>query len=183
MDRLMDGKIDRRVLQMTKTMLLSRNETMNGSGYPFGLSKQNIPLAGRIYTIIRAYEALCAMQLPKQAIHTMNEWVQGGYFDQALYQVFVSSLDVDYGLPGFQTLPNTPFIHPTQHRIELYTEVIHTWHHMLDLIDKIKSLYHDSREAMPDSQIQNSVLMQANKLQLELLRVANLRKIILVTRH
>lgn len=43
-DRILGGKIQRRVLRMVKSMFLSRNETMNGSGYPFGLNKRTIPL-------------------------------------------------------------------------------------------------------------------------------------------
>ncbi len=39
-------------------ILLSRDETMNGLGYPTGLSKRHIPIEGRVYAIIRLYETL-----------------------------------------------------------------------------------------------------------------------------
>ncbi len=44
---------------MVTMLLLSRDETMNGLGYPFGVIKKDIPIEARIYSIIRLYEALC----------------------------------------------------------------------------------------------------------------------------
>lgn len=39
-------------------ILISRDETMNGLGYPYGLNKNDIPIEARIYSIIRNYESL-----------------------------------------------------------------------------------------------------------------------------
>jgi len=44
LDSVLSGVVERRVLHMVTSILLSRNETMNGAGYPYGLSKKNIPL-------------------------------------------------------------------------------------------------------------------------------------------
>ncbi|MFZ2256287.1 MAG: HD domain-containing phosphohydrolase [Patescibacteria group bacterium] len=41
-----------------KMILISRDETMNGLGYPYGLNKNDIPIEARIYSIIRNYESL-----------------------------------------------------------------------------------------------------------------------------
>ncbi len=57
-DSILWWKIERSVLHMARSLLLSRHETMSGTGYPHGLSKRNIPLEWKIYSIVRTYEAL-----------------------------------------------------------------------------------------------------------------------------
>ena len=47
---------------------------MNGTGFPYGLSKKNIPLLTRIYSLIRSYEALSCLKTPIQVISTLKEW-------------------------------------------------------------------------------------------------------------
>lgn len=74
---------------MVQSLLLSRNETMNGTGYPYGLSKKNIPLLTRIYAIIRSYEALSHFKNPTQVISTLKEWGAGGYFDNDILRIFL----------------------------------------------------------------------------------------------
>ena len=63
---------------MVKTIIISRNETMNGSGYPFGLSKKRIPLECKLYSIIRAYEALGSIMTSKQVVVIMKDWASEG---------------------------------------------------------------------------------------------------------
>ncbi len=63
---------------MTRAILISRTEMMSGSGCPFGLSKEDIPLEARIHTIIRAYEALCYEEQDPERVRTrLIEWNQG----------------------------------------------------------------------------------------------------------
>lgn len=64
--------VDTEVLVMAKSMLLSCDETMVGSGYPFHLSKENIPLEGRLFSIIRAYELKSFESHPRQALGEMR---------------------------------------------------------------------------------------------------------------
>ena len=83
---------------MVRAILLSRSEMMNGSGYPFGLSKKNIPLEARIYTILRSYEALCHEEKdPRKVATRLAEWNQGGYFDADIFAVFMKSLEEKKG--------------------------------------------------------------------------------------
>ena len=63
---------------MTRAILISRSEMMSGSGCPFGLSKNDIPLEARIYTIIRSYEALCHRYKDPAVMRALlSEWNQG----------------------------------------------------------------------------------------------------------
>lgn len=76
-DTILGGEITRNVLDMTRAILISRAEMMSGSGYPYGLSKKDIPLEARIYTIIRSYEALCKEEKnPERVRIRLNEWNQ-----------------------------------------------------------------------------------------------------------
>lgn len=69
--------MSRIVLDMVYAILLSRSEMMNGSGYPFGLSKKNIPLEARIYTIVRSYEILCEEENDLEKVRIrLAEWNQ-----------------------------------------------------------------------------------------------------------
>ncbi len=78
---------------MTRAILISGSEMMNGSGYPYGLNKKDIPLEARIYTIIRSYEALCHIEQDVGKVVTrLTEWNQGGYFDADIFKVFMRFL-------------------------------------------------------------------------------------------
>ncbi|MCL7487031.1 MAG: HD domain-containing protein [Desulfobulbaceae bacterium] len=45
-------------LDMARDIALSHHERWNGTGYPFGLTGEDIPLAGRIMNIVDQYDAL-----------------------------------------------------------------------------------------------------------------------------
>jgi putative two-component system response regulator len=74
------------------------HEKWNGSGYPYGLSAENIPLPARIMAIIDVYDALVS-ERPYKKPFTHEEAVKiikdesGSHFDPALVELFVSVSD------------------------------------------------------------------------------------------
>lgn len=57
-----------RFLQMAHEIALYHHEKFNGSGYPFGLSGDEIPLAARIVALADAYDAITSKRSYKPAI-------------------------------------------------------------------------------------------------------------------
>ena len=67
---LKDGKND--VLKMAEAIALTHQEKYNGSGYPAGLSGEEIPLAGRIVAVADVFDAL-TMQRPYKPAFTVGK--------------------------------------------------------------------------------------------------------------
>ncbi|GHV95319.1 phosphohydrolase [Spirochaetia bacterium] len=79
---------------MAKEIALSHHEKWNGSGYPFQLDGQMIPLAARIVTIADVYDALRMERSYKPALsHEVTEKKilegKGTHFDPSLVDVFM----------------------------------------------------------------------------------------------
>jgi putative two-component system response regulator len=78
---------------MAKEIALSHHEKWNGSGYPFQLEGEMIPLAARIVTIADVYDALRMERSYKPALsHEVTEQKilegSGTHFDPSLVEVF-----------------------------------------------------------------------------------------------
>jgi putative two-component system response regulator len=92
-ERLEDDEEDRRFLQYAKTFAAFHHEKWDGSGYPHGLSGENIPLLGRIMAIADVYDALTSERPYKKAF-SHEEAVRiivegkGTHFDPALVSLF-----------------------------------------------------------------------------------------------
>ena len=71
------------------------HEKWDGTGYPFGISGENIPLQARVMAIIDVYDALISERPYKkpfsheEAVNIINEG-NGSHFDPALTKLFVS---------------------------------------------------------------------------------------------
>jgi putative two-component system response regulator len=81
------------LLQMAVDIALCHHERWDGSGYPNGLSGEEIPAAARIVAIADVYDALCHDRVYRklfseaEAIAIMDE-ERGGHFDPMLYDCF-----------------------------------------------------------------------------------------------
>lgn len=50
------------LLQMAKEIALTHHEKWDGSGYPYGLSGNNIPITGRIIALADVFDALTSVR-------------------------------------------------------------------------------------------------------------------------
>ncbi|MDR1660190.1 MAG: response regulator, partial [Desulfovibrio sp.] len=93
LEKLEDGEEDSRFLQYAKTFAAFHHEKWDGSGYPHGLSKEDIPPLGRMMAIADVYDALTSVRPYKKAF-SHEEAVRiivkgrGTHFDPALVGLF-----------------------------------------------------------------------------------------------
>ncbi|WP_299569977.1 two-component system response regulator [uncultured Shewanella sp.] len=92
------GDHDDPLLQMAKRIALSHHEKWDGSGYPNGLSGEEIPIEGRIIAIADVFDALTSARPYKKA-WTVEDTIgliekeSGKHFDPELVEKFKSVLD------------------------------------------------------------------------------------------
>jgi response regulator RpfG family c-di-GMP phosphodiesterase len=82
-------------LKYAKIFAVSHHEKWDGSGYPYGLAENKIPLLGRIMAIADVYDALVSIRPYKKAFtheEAVNIIVEGSekHFDPALVRIFIS---------------------------------------------------------------------------------------------
>jgi HD-GYP domain-containing protein (c-di-GMP phosphodiesterase class II) len=65
--RILAGSNDP-ILQLSAEVALAHHEKWDGSGYPEGLSGENIPLSGRIVALADVFDALCSKRCYKEAM-------------------------------------------------------------------------------------------------------------------
>lgn len=80
-------------LQHAKTFALYHHEKWNGSGYPYGLKGEDIPLQGRLMAVVDVYDALVSERsYKKQMSHDEAKHIiieeSGSHFDPRLVEVF-----------------------------------------------------------------------------------------------
>lgn len=94
--KLLEGD-DSDLLSMAREIALTHHEKWDGSGYPNGLSGENIPVAGRIAALADVFDALTS-ERPYKNAWTVEEAVElikentGKHFDPALVEVFLREL-------------------------------------------------------------------------------------------
>jgi two-component system, response regulator RpfG len=85
-------------LQMGAIIALNHHEKFNGTGYPYQLGAEDIPLAARIVSVADAYDALTS-ERPYKPRWTMEKSLdylnqqRGKYFDPQCLDAFVAQLD------------------------------------------------------------------------------------------
>ncbi len=89
---------DTAFLHTAREMALYHHERWNGTGYPTGISGEQIPLCARILSIVDVYDALTSKRSYKEAFsHEMAMRIiiedRGVFFDPDLTDIFVSISD------------------------------------------------------------------------------------------
>ena len=81
-------------------VIMAHHECWDGSGYPYGLSGENIPLPARIFAVCDVYDALTSTRPYKRAwshaeaaAHLLN--ARGSHFDAAIVDALLAALDED----------------------------------------------------------------------------------------
>lgn len=89
---------DYHLLDIAKDVILGHHEKYDGTGYPYGLSKEEIPLAGRIVAVADVFDALCSKR-PYKEPFTFEESVEiiekssGKHFDPVVAGAFLNNID------------------------------------------------------------------------------------------
>jgi len=83
-------------LRMARDIALMHHERFDGSGYPAGLSGDEIPLSGRIVALADVYDALTSKRVYKQAYaHEISRSMifdeKGKHFDPAVVEAFAAN--------------------------------------------------------------------------------------------
>ncbi len=91
-------KSTRPVMQMAATMALQHHERYDGTGYPQGLSGENIHIAGRITAVADVFDALGTDRVYKAAwpIDKILDYMRAGsgtHFDPVLIDLLFKNLD------------------------------------------------------------------------------------------
>ena len=87
------------LLDLAASIALTHHEKVDGSGYPNGLSADEIPFEGRVAAIADVFDALTTNRVYRKAF-TLSEALgiikdgRGKHFDAELLDVFLDSLDV-----------------------------------------------------------------------------------------
>lgn len=94
--KLLDGD-DSNLMRMAREIALSHHEKWDGSGYPNGLTGEDIPMSGRIAALADVFDALTS-QRPYKKAWPVEDAVQlikdnsGKHFDPQLVEVFLEKL-------------------------------------------------------------------------------------------
>lgn len=92
--RVSEGKDDDSYLKYAKEITLFHHEKWNGSGYPYGLCGEDIPISARLMALADVYDALRSVRPYKVAIDhekvvEMISEESGKHFDPKLVDVFI----------------------------------------------------------------------------------------------
>lgn len=118
-------------LRFAREIVISHHEKWDGSGYPYGLKREAIPLAGRITAVADVYDALTTKRVYKDAFsHEKARAIivdgSGKHFDPDIVDAFLAcerefvrikaQFDEPLGIPGASgpTLPALPDALPIQ---------------------------------------------------------------------
>lgn len=87
-----------RVLAVAANIALTHHEWWDGTGYPLGLHRDEIPFEGRITAVADVFDALCTQRPYKKAFSpedsfTMMKRHRGSHFDPVAFDAFEACFD------------------------------------------------------------------------------------------
>jgi len=90
----MSGIKDEMTLRLASDIIFTHHERWNGTGYPEGLSGENIPVAGRIVAVIDVYDALVSKRIYKEPMTHLGALEEiskcrGTHFDPGIVDAFL----------------------------------------------------------------------------------------------
>lgn len=86
------------LMRLAETIAKTHHERFDGTGYPYGLAGEDIPLSGRIVALADVFDALTSARVYKpafsveQALHIIRE-ESPGHFDPSVLASFEARLD------------------------------------------------------------------------------------------
>lgn len=86
--------------QAALDVCLHHHEKMDGSGYPHGLSGEQISLYARMGAVCDVYDAVTSNRpykqgwCPAESLRKMAEWSKNQHFDEKIFQAFVKSVGI-----------------------------------------------------------------------------------------
>ncbi|WP_191601108.1 response regulator [Marinomonas algicola] len=92
------GESDSELIELAKSIAISHHEKWDGTGYPYGLSGEDIPLEGRIVAIADVFDALTTVRPYKRAwtVKEATDYIysqSGKHFDPNLVECLPRVLD------------------------------------------------------------------------------------------
>jgi putative two-component system response regulator len=87
------------ILQLAESIAWTHHEKVDGSGYPRGLSGEEIPIEGKIAAVADVYDALTRDRPYRQAMPVAEATAlmaenRGSHFDENVLDVFMSAVPV-----------------------------------------------------------------------------------------
>jgi HD-GYP domain-containing protein (c-di-GMP phosphodiesterase class II) len=112
---------DNELLRMSEKVAIAHHEKWDGSGYPYGLKGEQIPLEGRIVALADVFDALTSKRCYKPAF-ALEESLgiiregAGVHFDPTLVEAFLRAVPrVKQVMETFMDRPAEPAIPPAEH--------------------------------------------------------------------
>jgi len=86
------------LIQMAERIAVSHHENWDGSGYPSGISGENIPIEARIVSVVDVYDALRSDRVYRKGfdedtVLTMLREDRGIKFDPWIFDIFINHVD------------------------------------------------------------------------------------------
>ena len=110
--KILDGIASEEYLNFASDIATFHHERWDGSGYPYGLKENEIPLAARIMAIADVFDALISKRCYKEAIpmeeaFKIIENESGTHFDPKLVKVFLDNKDQI--ITVYKNMPNKDY--------------------------------------------------------------------------